>query len=69
MRKVLDKLSPKEKSIIELRFGLNNHAPLSLKDIGEIYQLTKERIRQIEKKVMLSLANDKDVEEMRCFIA
>lgn len=69
VRKALNKLSPKERSIIELRFGLNNHAPLSLKDIGEIYQLTKERIRQIEKKVMLSLANDRDVEEMRCFIA
>ena len=49
---VLSTLTDKEKEIITLRFGLNNNAPMSLKEIGEIYNLTKERIRQIEKRAL-----------------
>lgn len=47
---VLDTLTEKESSIIQYRYGLNGHSPMSLKDIGDRYNLTKERIRQIEKK-------------------
>jgi len=47
---VLDTLTKKEKDIIEHRFGLNGTTSLSLKEIGKKYNLTKERIRQIEKK-------------------
>ena len=49
---VLSTLSDKEREIIILRFGLNNNAPMSLKEIGEIFNLTKERIRQIEKRAL-----------------
>jgi len=42
--------SEKEVKIIEDRFGLNGAPPLTLKDIGDKYNLSKERIRQIEKK-------------------
>lgn len=49
---VLDTLSEKERQIIVMRFGLNGYAPMSLKEIGEIYNLTKERIRQIEKRAL-----------------
>lgn len=49
---VLATLTDKEREIITLRFGLNGNAPMSLKEIGEIYNLTKERIRQIEKRAL-----------------
>ncbi len=49
---VLATLSDKEREIIELRYGLNGQNPMSLKEIGELYNLTKERIRQIEKKAL-----------------
>lgn len=49
---VLSSLSDREREIIELRFGLDGKIPMSLKEIGEIYNLTKERIRQIEKKAL-----------------
>jgi RNA polymerase primary sigma factor len=52
---VLDTLSRKESEIIQYRFGLNGNRPMSLKEIGGRYRLTKERIRQIEKKALKRL--------------
>ncbi len=52
---VLNTLSDKEKDIIEIRYGLNGNTALSLKEIGKRYNLTKERIRQIEKKALTRL--------------
>ncbi len=49
---VLNTLTDKEKDIIEVRYGLNGNDALSLKEIGRRYNLTKERIRQIEKKAL-----------------
>jgi RNA polymerase primary sigma factor len=54
---VLSTLSDKERDIIEMRYGLEGKAPMSLKEIGELYNLTKERIRQIEKKALERLKN------------
>jgi RNA polymerase primary sigma factor len=44
----VDKLKPIEQDVIRRHFGLNGRQPLTLKEIGEKYNLTKERIRQIE---------------------
>ncbi len=55
INKVLRTLSEKEAEIIQYRYGLNGRTPLSLKDIGDKYNLTKERIRQIEKKAIKRL--------------
>lgn len=67
--KALDRLSPKEREVLQLRFGFNNHEPMSLKDIGDIYSLTKERIRQIEKKAMSNLAADPEFAALSGFVA
>ena len=45
---VMKKLKPIEQDVISRHFGLNGKRPLTLKEIGEKYNLTKERIRQIE---------------------
>lgn len=52
---VLEILSPKEREILELRFGLNGNDPLTLEAIGNRFNLTRERIRQIENKALKKL--------------
>ena len=55
INKILTTLTAKESEILQYRFGLNGRSPLSLKEIGDKYNLTKERIRQIEKKALKRL--------------
>ena len=69
VRKILGTLSEKERGIITLRFGLDNNKALSLKEVGENYNLTKERIRQIEKKVLSNLLENEEVSELKAYIA
>ena len=67
--KVLDTLSEKEADVIRYRFGLNGLSPKSLKEIGEIYSLTKERIRQIEKKAIKRLQHSSRKAHLEPFVA
>ena len=64
---LLDTLSDKERDIIERRFGLNNRKPMSLKEIGEVYGLTKERIRQIEKRALERLRTVSEERDLSVF--
>ena len=65
---VLTTLTEKEAEIIQYRFGLNGRSPLSLKEIGDRYNLTKERIRQIEKKALNRLRHSSRREKLKYFI-
>jgi RNA polymerase primary sigma factor len=66
---VLDTLTEKEAEIIRYRFGLNGHAPMSLKEIGDKYHLTKERIRQIEKKALKRLQHPARKQYLESYVA
>jgi len=68
LNNALDTLSPKESKILQLRFGLNDQKPLSLKEIGERFQLTKERIRQIEKKALGKLQTPSEDLELEAYL-
>jgi RNA polymerase primary sigma factor len=66
---VLNTLSGKEADIIQYRFGLNGKRPMSLKEIGNRYKLTKERIRQIEKKALKRLQHPSRSHALRSYLA
>jgi len=51
----LDQLTPIERNILYLRYGLDNGNPTTLEEIGEEYGITRERIRQIEAKALRKL--------------
>jgi RNA polymerase primary sigma factor len=69
INEVLATLTEKEAEIIQFRFGLNGRSPLSLKEIGDRYSLTKERIRQIEKKALRRLQHPKRAQHLEAYVA
>ncbi len=69
INEILSTLSDKESEIVQYRFGLNGRSPLSLKEIGDRYSLTKERIRQIEKKAIKRLQHPKRSQLLASYIA
>ncbi|MEV4013735.1 RNA polymerase sigma factor [Nonomuraea angiospora] len=52
---LLDQLTEREAGVISMRYGLSNGKPMTLDEIGRIYGVTRERIRQIEAKTMSKL--------------
>jgi RNA polymerase primary sigma factor len=57
INEALETLSEKEREVVQYRFGLNGRRAMSLKEIGDIFHLTKERIRQIEKNALKRLSH------------
>lgn len=55
IKKILSKLSDREQEIIKLRFGIDNDKEHTLEEIGQKYGITRERIRQIESKIINKL--------------
>lgn len=55
INQILQKLTPREAYILRMHYGLEGAEPLTLKEIGEIFGLSRERIRQLEKGALLKL--------------
>jgi RNA polymerase primary sigma factor len=55
LRSLLDTLSEREAGVVSMRFGLTDGQPKTLDEIGKVYGVTRERIRQIESKAMSKL--------------
>ncbi len=68
IEEVLSTLTEKESAVIKYRFGLNGERPHSLKEIGDKYNLTKERIRQIEKKAISRLRHPSRSQKLLSYI-
>lgn len=66
---VLESLSEKEASVLRYRYGLNGNKSMSLKEIGYKFNLTKERIRQIEKKALYRLQNSSKTHHLQSYVA
>ncbi|MBE6359918.1 MAG: RNA polymerase sigma factor RpoD/SigA [Treponema bryantii] len=66
---VLETLRPNEANVIKMRYGLNGTKPMSLKEVGDACQLTKERIRQIEKHAIVRLQHPTRARRLSSFVA
>ncbi len=55
---LLEKMDPREATVLRMRFGLNDEEPKTLKEIGECLGLTRERVRQIEGEALAKLSED-----------
>lgn len=61
---LLRKLTSKESEVIQRRFGLNDHEKQTLEVIGEFYEVTRERIRQIENLGIKKIKSDREFNEL-----
>ena len=66
---VIDTLRPNEARVIRMRYGLNGAKPMSLKEVGEECDLTKERIRQIEKHAIVRLQHPTRARRLEAYVA
>jgi RNA polymerase primary sigma factor len=64
---VLDELTEREKRILELRFGLNGEYPRTLEEVGKEFNVTRERIRQIEGKALRKLRHPSRSRKLRSY--
>ncbi len=62
-------LSPREEKVLRMRYGIGEPAQYSLEDIGSRFNLTRERIRQIELKALRKLRATRRGQTLECFIA
>ena len=68
LRSVLESLSEREAGVVAMRFGLNDGQPKTLDEIGKVNGVTRERIRQIESKVMSKLRHPSRSQVLRDYL-
>ena len=68
LREVLDTLSEREKKVLILRFGLDDGRPRTLEEVGREFNVTRERIRQIEAKALRKLRHPSRSKKLRDYL-
>ncbi|MCD1147832.1 sigma-70 family RNA polymerase sigma factor [Peptoniphilus sp. KCTC 25270] len=67
LEEILNILDGRSKDVIIKRFGLNGQEPMTLEEIGEIYNLTRERVRQIESKALKKLRHPSRTKKIKVY--
>ncbi|HOJ47884.1 MAG TPA: RNA polymerase sigma factor RpoD [Bacillota bacterium] len=65
---VLHTLTPREESVLKLRFGLEDGRPRTLEEVGKVFDITRERIRQIEAKALRKLRHPSRSKKLRDYL-
>ncbi len=66
--RMLEQLDARERAIVRLRFGLDRGEPRTLEEVGEHFDLTRERIRQIEARAMSKLRHPSNEDDLRSLV-
>jgi len=66
--KVLGTLKDREAAILRMRFGLDNGRPHTLEEVGNVYKVTRERVRQIEAKALRKLRHPSRSRELKGYL-
>ena len=69
MSEILDGLNERERKVLIMRFGLEDGIPRTLEDVGKEFQVTRERVRQIEAKALRKLRHPLRSRKLRDFLA
>jgi RNA polymerase primary sigma factor len=67
-REVLDSLTPREAKVLRMRFGIEMSTDHTLEEVGKQFDVTRERIRQIEAKALRKLRHPSNSEQLRSFL-
>ncbi len=65
----MSSLKPNEQKVLRLRYGLTGEKPMSLKEVGDVCNLTKERIRQIEKRAITRMQHPRRLQRLEAYRA
>ena len=65
LRDALENLSYRERRVLELRYGLGDEQPRTLDEVGRTFNVTRERIRQIENQALKKLQNNHETQKLR----
>nr|AKC88697.1 sigma factor [Pelargonium echinatum] len=68
IQELLDGLDPRESQVLVLRYGLHDHRPRSLREIGEIFHVSKQWIRKLEKKALSKLRTEEICKKLRHYL-
>ena len=67
MHEVRDGLPERERKVLEMRYGIKDDEPMTLREIGEELELSRERVRQIEARALRRLRKEQKARELKKF--
>ena len=68
LAEVLRSLSPRERDVLRLRFGMDDGRQRTLEEVGQLFGVTRERIRQIKEKALKKLKNKKSCTRLKDYL-
>jgi RNA polymerase nonessential primary-like sigma factor len=68
LNELMETLEPREIGVLQMRYGLGTHSPMTLDEVGDAYQLSRERVRQIERGALTKLRHPSRVTMLQGYL-